>query len=293
MNDYPPFSVLIANYNNTSYLKETVDSIFKQTYQNWEIIIVDDCSTEDLSEIYKELTSNPKIKIFYNEDNKGVGFTKRKCIELASGDICGFVDPDDAIVPNALEIMVQEHLKYPKAGLVYSEAYYCDEFLNVDESLSIERHKPIKEKSYLFECDYVVGHFATFKRAKYLETLGMNPKYRRAVDQDLYYLLEEVSDLIYINQFLYLYRIHGKGLSSVGDNTLKAFAWHMSVVIDTCRRRNLSYDDIIAQKIAFHIGYPAQIGKVQQELNQIKQSSSYRIGRMIAKILYPIKRLFE
>src|SRR4030043_677699 len=95
----PLFSVLIANYNNGKFLKECLQSIFSQTYSNWEIIIVDDASTDNSLLIYKQYLNNNKIKICYNKKNKGVGYTKNKCVLYAKGDICGFIDSDDAIAP--------------------------------------------------------------------------------------------------------------------------------------------------------------------------------------------------
>lgn len=290
--DNPLFSVLIANYNNDNYLLETIDSIIKQTYKNWEIIIVDDGSTDSSKNIYTQLRNNPQIKIFYNETNKGVGYTKRRCIEEAKGEICAFVDPDDAIVENALELMVQEHIKNPKAGLIYSEAYYCDENLNIMEDLSMPRHRNIQADSFLHEVEYIVGHFATFKREAYLKTPGLNPTYKRAVDQDLYYLLEEVADLIYINEFLYLYRVHEKGVSSVGINMVKAFSCSIAVIIDTCKRRQIDFETIVAEKISYHMIYLNQ-KKLLDEIDFIKNSHSYKIGRTVARLTYPIKRIFK
>src|SRR6266567_1565920 len=100
------FSILIANYNNGRFFKDCYNSILAQTYINWEVIIVDDGSTDDSVEAIKNIINMDKRFHFYiNNQNKGCGFTKRKCVEVASGDICGFVDPDDALLPNALKKM--------------------------------------------------------------------------------------------------------------------------------------------------------------------------------------------
>ena len=102
------FSILIAHYNNYQYFTECYDSILKQTYQDYEIILVDDCSIDDSFEKIIELTKgNPKVKLFRNEQNSGVGLTKKRCIELASGEICGFVDPDDTLTENALKVILE------------------------------------------------------------------------------------------------------------------------------------------------------------------------------------------
>ena len=96
MNDNPLFSVLIANYNNGKYLMDAIKSVYEQTYTHWEIILVDDASTDNSHELYKELEKDERIRIFYNDENHGCGYTKRRCAELANGELCGFLDPDDA-----------------------------------------------------------------------------------------------------------------------------------------------------------------------------------------------------
>ena len=72
----PLFSVLIANYNNGKYLMDAIDSIRRQTYTHWEIILVDDASTDNSKELYKELEKDNRIHIYYNEENRGCGYTK-------------------------------------------------------------------------------------------------------------------------------------------------------------------------------------------------------------------------
>ena len=72
------FSVLIAHYNNFEYFKQCSESLKNQTYKNFEIILVDDCSTDGSFEKIIELTKNDdKIKTYKNEENKGVGYTKK------------------------------------------------------------------------------------------------------------------------------------------------------------------------------------------------------------------------
>src|ERR1700750_795113 len=98
------FSILIAHYNNALLFKDCYGSLLTQTYKNWEAIILDDASSEDeKAQIKAIIAGDERFKFFENEQNSGVGVTKSKLIELASGDICGFVDPDDAILPDAIE----------------------------------------------------------------------------------------------------------------------------------------------------------------------------------------------
>ena len=74
----PLFSVLMANYNNGRYLMEAVESVYAQTYLNWEIVIVDDGSTDNSKDVYEKLGEDARIHIFYNDGNKGCAFTKHQ-----------------------------------------------------------------------------------------------------------------------------------------------------------------------------------------------------------------------
>jgi glycosyltransferase involved in cell wall biosynthesis len=231
----PLFSVLIANYNNGQYLEECLQSVFNQTYTNWEIILVDDGSTDEKShELYLKYMSHEQIKIFLNQGNKGCGYAKRRCAEEANGKICAFLDPDDTITLDALEIMVNKHIELPDFSLVYSTHYLCDENLTI--SKINDTIKQVDEKGYFCSRDAQVSHFASYKNEFYKATSGINPSLKRAVDQDLYYKLEETGPFYFVNQPLYFYRRHEAGISTA-KNALKAKYWHAKVITNTYRRR--------------------------------------------------------
>lgn len=138
----PLFSILIAHYNNGRFFNDCYKSILSQTYKNWEVVLVDDGSTDDsVAQIKKIIGDDARFRFFENTENKGCGFTKRRCAELAHGELCAFVDPDDAITPDALEVMVQEHAKYPEASIIYSDTYWCDALLNVQYERKSEQVK--------------------------------------------------------------------------------------------------------------------------------------------------------
>lgn len=221
------FSVLIANYNNGQYLEECLQSIFTQTYENWEVVIVDDASTDNSYVIYEKYSGDSRIRIFKNDSNKGCGYTKRKCVENAKGDICGFVDPDDLISPGALEEMVDQHSFNPDISIVYSTLYNCDHLLNpINMSNQIGQIEP--GKFSWMNNRPMISHFATFKRAKYLQTSGIDFWLQRAVDKDLYYKLEETGPVLFIEQPLYYYRHHSKSIS-LNKNASIAYQYHLTI----------------------------------------------------------------
>ena len=186
----PLFSILIANYNNGMYIKEAIDSVYAQDYSNWEIIIVDDASTDNSKEIYSEFINNPRIRVFYNEKNRGVTYTKWRCIENARGELCGFLDADDTIMSSTLSLMVKAHALDDDISIVSSRYNVCDENLQV---LHESGYLRIPEgKNYLTNMQYAPWHYISFKLSKYKQTKGLNKNNRIGDDQELYLLLEEV-----------------------------------------------------------------------------------------------------
>lgn len=236
----PLVSLLIANYNNGKYLEETLNSIYNQTYRNWEIVIVDDCSTDNSLSIYKSLEKDKRIRIFTNARNQGCGYTKRRCAEEAIGEICAFVDPDDTIVPDALEKMVKLHGENPDCSLVHSKSYFCDESLNIIGEYTVA-HNVESGQSLFFNLDGAITHFSTFKKTFYDKTNGIDSYLLRAVDQDLYLKLYDSGKTLYLNEPLYMYRIHAKGIST-NSNARKAYYWAWVVIFSTARRRGINLE---------------------------------------------------
>ena len=276
----PLFSILVANFNNGAYLSTAIDSIFSQSYTNWEIIIVDDASTDNSIKTVKKYLHDERIKLHINEENKGCGFTKKKCIELAKGEYCGFLDPDDSLEKSAIEQMVNCHIENPNTSLVYSRTNLCDENLN-RISRSNYAKEIVKPHSMLYEPSGRISPFAVFKLKSYHKTVGINPNLKRAVDQDLYLKLEEQGDLTLLDDYLYNYRMH-KGGISLFENVDKALAWNIKVRIDTCERRGISIEEVIPKII--------QDTKSIHEFYQ--NSSDYKLGKILLKPLRFIKSKF-
>lgn len=231
------FSVLIAHYNNFEYFKQCYESLKNQTYQNFEIILVDDCSKDGSFEKIIELTKNDdRIKTYKNKENKGVGFTKKRCVELASGEICGFVDPDDALTEDAIEISVKAHEN--KCVAAYSQLYFCDENLNPKKVF--ENTKKVKNNDALFfNFQFEVAHFFTFKKESYLKTEGISPDYKVAEDIDYILKLYEIGNFYFIEKPIYYYRIHKKGLShDQAKVELKNQTWDI-ILQKALKRRNI------------------------------------------------------
>jgi len=232
----PLVSILVANYNNGNFFKDCYQSIIDQTYDNWEVIIVDDASTDNSVLVIKQIIGEDnRFKIFMNDKNKGCGYTKNKCALMANGEILGFLDPDDALKLTALELMVDLHIKNQGVAIITSKYDLVDLDMNFIKSTIHGNIVPL-DKSYLTYGMGALTHFATFKQYKYKETIGIDPTMMRAVDQDLYYKMEEQGEHLFLDEVLYLYRIHEKSISA-NKNEFKAKYWHFYATVKAFERR--------------------------------------------------------
>ncbi|MDC8098687.1 MULTISPECIES: glycosyltransferase family 2 protein [Chryseobacterium] len=231
------FSILIANYNNGKYFRDCYNSLVNQTYENWEAIIVDDASTDDSVEVIKSIIKDdPRFKLYHNAVNQGCGFTKRECMKYAEGELCAYLDPDDAIYTQALEKTINEFANTTDIVATYSQMMLCDDNLVPDKIFAST--KQVYNSRYFFNCPIQFAHFFTFKKEAYLKTSGINPALRSAVDQDLYLKILEYGDVKYIKEPLYLYRLHSDGISqhSSKQGAKESFA---KVIYDTMKRRGI------------------------------------------------------
>ena len=133
----PKISVIMPNYNNELYLREAIESVLNQTFKDFEFIIVDDGSTDKSIEIIQSY-NDPRIKIFINEINKGVSYTKNVGLDAAKGEYIIILDSDDICHPERLEKQVKFMDKHPDIGVLGTLCLY----FNKDKTLYEVDHFP-------------------------------------------------------------------------------------------------------------------------------------------------------
>ncbi len=126
---YTPFvSIIVPNYNHAGYLPLRMDSILSQTYDNYEVIILDDASTDNSIEVISEYANNPHVShVVRNGTNSGSPFRQwNRGIELAQGEIIWIAESDDYCAPTMLKRMVEAYVQY-HCTLVFSRSVAVDE----------------------------------------------------------------------------------------------------------------------------------------------------------------------
>ena len=132
----PTISIITPAYNAERTILETVESVQKQTYSDFELIIVDDGSKDRTVELLQSI-EDQRLKIFSYE-NGGVAIARNRGLSHATGDLIAFIDADDLWTPDKLELQLAALQKHPEAGVAYSWTYFMS-----DKGESITPAKPV------------------------------------------------------------------------------------------------------------------------------------------------------
>ena len=116
-------SIVMPSYNTAKYIKETIDSVLNQTYSFWELIIVDDCSTDETDEVVKPYLKDERIRYLKNIKNSGAAVSRNRALQEAKGRWIAFLDSDDLWEPDKL----QKQLKF------MNDNGYCFSYTNYVE----------------------------------------------------------------------------------------------------------------------------------------------------------------
>jgi glycosyltransferase involved in cell wall biosynthesis len=147
MNCYPSVSVIIPNYNHAAYLNERIDSVLNQTFRDFEVILLDDCSTDNSREIIESYRGHEKIsQIEYNEVNSGSTFIQwKKGLDLAQGDWIWIAESDDVASNEFLSNAIENTSRYQHVVL-----YFCDSYL-INQNNDLIKSNFFSEKKSFYQ----------------------------------------------------------------------------------------------------------------------------------------------
>ena len=180
----PLVSVLTTVFNREKYLKDCIESVLNSSFEDWEMIIVDDQSTDNSVALAKDFAQkDSRIKVHVNSNNLGDYPNRNKAASLASGKYLKFLDADDLIYPHGLEIMVETMEKFPEAALGISQKVAEDNqpfpfAMSPEESFMRE---------FLKRGVLSVGPTATILRRDIFESLGGFTGTRYIGDVEMWY----------------------------------------------------------------------------------------------------------
>ncbi|MCD8158180.1 MAG: glycosyltransferase family 2 protein [Clostridiales bacterium] len=264
----PLISVCMPVYNpEIRWLKRAVDSVLNQTYENFELCIADDCSTDPRVKKYLESLRDKRIKVIYRQKNGNISEATNTAIEAAEGEFIALLDNDDELAQNALAEIVKTLDKYPEADVIYSDEDKTDKRGKRSEPF----FKPDFSPHTLLSLNYI-SHLGVYRRELVNRFGGLRSEYDGSQDYDLALRAADITDNIYhIPKVLYHWRI--LDTSTAGDIGKKSYAYDAAkrAVEDTIKRRGL-----------------------RAEVKAVKNSSFYNVefkpdNRDFVSIIIPVK----
>ena len=215
-------SIVTPTYNCSKYVVKTISSVLNQTHDNFEIIVVDDCSTDSTVEEVKKI-KDKRIKLFINSKNQGAAYCRNLALSKATGDYIAFLDGDDLWMKNKLE----EQLSFMIANNISFS--YTNYYVLNDKDNKIccfyTGPKNVNHKKFV-KLDYVGCLTVMYKRTIYPNLSIPDDIYKRN-DYALWLKLSEKADCRLLNKSLAIYRSRTNSISSISK--FKLIKYHKIV----------------------------------------------------------------
>lgn len=201
-------SVIMSVYNGIPYLQAAVKSILKQTYKNFDFIIVDDAST-DSSLAYLMSLKDKRVKIIKNKKNQGLATSLNKALKVTSGDYIARMDADDISLPNRFEEQIKFLIKHPQIDLCGTWV----DLINEKGEIIGEKKYPSKDsriKKALWWYQPIIHPTLMAKTVFFKKLKGYNPEFDMAEDYELMIRAKNKFKMANISRKLLLWRLWEK-----------------------------------------------------------------------------------
>lgn len=218
----PGVSVIVPNYNHAPYLPERLASVLDQTYRDFEVILLDDASTDDSRTVIESYRREPRVTIHLNEQNSGSTYRQwNRGLGLATGRYVWIAESDDACAPELLATLVAELERHPRAAIAACQSYT----LSADgDRVLFPGHRPdpgnlwgasfvmdgptLARREFLFANGIPNASCAVFRRDLAQEIGGADESYRLRGDRKFWIELLLRGDFVWVGQPLNYFRTH-------------------------------------------------------------------------------------
>jgi glycosyltransferase involved in cell wall biosynthesis len=250
----PLFSVVMNCYNSATYLREAIDSVLDQTYQNWEIVFWDNRSTDESAEIFNSY-DDERLRYFLAPKFTKLGHARNLAVAHATGEWLGFLDCDDIWLPEKLESQVNIIiLEESNLGLVFGQCLSMKSSEEVRSKWASRQHKYANETvlktlpegdifERLLKFNFIPLVTAVVSKLAYHEVGGISAHFEQGEDYELFVKLAAQKKVRAVQDVVALYRIH-EGNNSIG-NEEKGFKEILEIVgkylPDTVAKNALRY----------------------------------------------------
>ena len=208
-------SIIMPVYNGMPFLKEAVDSVFKQTYKEFELIVINDGSSDGSLRFLEETKKRAKERLkIINQTNRGQVVAKNNGIKVAQGDFIAFLDSDDVWDKEKLTVQMEFFKKHPTLFLCYTEAFLIDENSKKIGYRSVNSLYKGRCFDLLIKRNNITASSVVLKR-KCIDTVGKFDETLNCCENwDLWLRISKFFEIGYIKKPLTSYRIHSSHMSN-------------------------------------------------------------------------------
>jgi glycosyltransferase involved in cell wall biosynthesis len=220
----PKVSILVPTYNYAHFIGEAIESALNQTYSDFELIIVDDQSTDNTDQVVAGYLSDPRVRYFKNEKNLGLAANFNECLKYVRGLYIKYLLADDLFHPSLLEKMVPIMERFPNVSLVTSRRDMFGTKTKSSEPplLHLQEGKKVIYSSLKEKAGNWIGEPTTVMFRKSDLYVGkFNTGYTCLVDWEMWLRLLTVGDCYIIPETLSYFRVHGNQASRLIMNDYK------------------------------------------------------------------------
>jgi len=244
MNSLPAVTVIMNCHNSARYLREAIDSVYAQTFKDWEIVFWDNASTDESAAIAKSY--DVKLRYFYSDVKVPLGKARNYALQKASGKYIAFLDCDDIWLPEKLAKQLSVMRDKPEAGFIYTNYFNFDVNKN-SKTLFLSTPQPEGNVFASFLSFYPVGILTVMLSREHMDKLGKEPfdeTLTWSEEYDVFMRMLYKTPAAYIHEPLALYRLHPQ-MSTVTMN-MKSRMDEVCYVLNKLRQMLPDFDTTYA-----------------------------------------------
>lgn len=216
---HPLVSIITPTYNRVDYIIQAIESVLAQTYPYFEMIIVDDGSTDNTKSVIEPFLQDARISYFYQE-NQRQSVARNKGLDVANGDYICFLDSDNYWFSDKLEKSFAAFSTNPEADIVYGDIVTVDEQGQEMTRDNMPRYSG-KITRFLLRDNYVSMNTAMVRKKCFEEMGGLDPSCEVADDYEMWLRFSAKFTYLYISEYLTYYRVMKDQISSNKDKRFK------------------------------------------------------------------------
>ncbi|MBY5961832.1 glycosyltransferase [Marinobacter nauticus] len=216
----PLVSIITPTFNRADYLPIAVESVLAQTMPEFELIVIDDGSTDNTSEVMERYTSDSRVR-YFKQENQGQSIARNRGIEAAKGDYICFLDSDNAWLETKLSKSLQAFKENPEADIVYGDFILIDEH-GKEQGVNRMKRYSGRITSHLIHDNFISMNTTMTRRRCFEEMGGFDNADRLAEDYGLWLRFSTRYQFLYLPEILGYYRVMENQISSDKDSRLMA-----------------------------------------------------------------------